>query len=656
MSKLLPELPFEIRAARIGTCYNPLSRSLIYNKIVIDPSRLDLKAINIVKGSASLQLRANASTSKNVCDTFFSLDSKIKAGSWVSVGFNMETSQSDINTNDALNCYCSYVYKGQRVVLQNNGPNSLFNYMTDEFQAALIDLLNTRESTQFFQKYMAFVQNFGYGCITELYLTSGSAFTMNVSYTSKATANQAKYGGSLGIGTPWGGGSVATSFAKEATAADSAASLYIEAEQIPEDTPTRAWSESLISELLKVGLSELTKKPESITPYIGDAPKAPEVPEGKPSEKEIPASETPLITEKLQEELMRQDNFNGSWESYLKTQQQEYDKLKPEMIVSQVCENCKRLLTIPVNEKKRAVSLQPPEMDSIGGGWELGGYIPYDYTITPWTKLFPQLKSMALPTTLTSIYIAKAYVYYLTRMQFASYLYFLVDVGEDICENSNIKFDANNYAEACKQLLDNISDTIMSCSGTFHSEHYDNIVAGFEQNINNMPNFYSKKTYLCFFENYNFFVENSSGFIWMFFAGNHSYYLDTKSNPLPLPEPFSVIGMMEKGLRFYPILTPDAKLKSAIFAGFAGHKFYPAVKIIDGLNAKPKTDSHGFKYYIAEYKYVTEAVSAGVESRFYGSGFSDLKKLKGASIMGRPMITDFDFNSVIQFADPNQPF
>lgn len=652
MSQLLPELPFEIRAARIGTCYDPLSRSLIYNKIVIDPSKLDLKAINIVKGSASLKLRANASTSKNVNDTFFGLDSKLKVGSWVSVGFNMETAQSDINTSDALSCYCSYVYKGQRVVLQNNGPTNLFNYMTDEFQFALEDLLSTQTSTDFFQKYMSFVRNYGYGCITELYLTSGSAFTMNASYTSNATTNQAKYGSSLGINTPWGGGSVAANFAKKVTKEDKTASLSIDAEEIPEDTPTKSWSEKIISDLINVGLTELGKHPESIYPYSGDVPKAPEIPEGKPSNKKLPSSETPLITEKLQEILMKQDGFKCSWDSYLKEQQRAYDKLKPNMIVSEVCKNSKRLLTMPVTEEKIKVSLQFPEMDSIGGGWELGGYIPYNYTITPWTTLFPQLKSMALPTTFTSIYIAKAYVYYLTRMQFASYLYFLLDVGEDICENANIKFDANNYSEACKQLLDNISDTIMSCGGTFHSDNYENIVARFEQHINNMSNFYSKKTYLCFFENYNFFVENSSGFIMTQISDTHSSYCDTKANEQPLPKPFSVIGMMEKGLRLYQVLTPDAKLKSVVYIN---RSFVTAVNITDGLNAKPKTDSHGFKYYIAENKLSTEAVSANnVECRFYGSGFSDLKKLKGTSIMGRPMITDFDFNSVIKFADPNQ--
>lgn len=653
MSKLLPELPFEIRAARIGTCYNPLSRSLIYNKIVIDPSKLDLKAINIVKGEASLQLRASASTSKNVCDSFFGLDSKLKLGSWVSVGFNMETSQSDIKTNDALNCYCSYIYKGQRVVLQNNGANTLFNYMTDEFQIALEDLLNTRTSSDFFQKYMAFVQNFGYGCITELYLTSGSAFTMNASFTSKTTANQAKYGGSIGIGSSWGGGSVATEFAKQVTAADSVASLSIEAEQLPEDTPTREWSEKIISELLRLGLNELTKSSGAIVEYRGNVPTAPEIPKGKPSEKKLPISETPLITEKLQEELMKQDGFNGSWESYLKEQQRAYDNLKPEILVSEVCENRERLLTISVNEESTKESLQSPEMDSIGSGWELGGYIPYDYTITPWTELFPQLKCMALPTTFTSIYIAKAYVYYLTRMQFASYLFFLVDVGETICENSNIKFDANNYAEACKQLLDNISNTIVGCSGTFHLDNYKNIVAEFEQRINNMENFYSKEVYLYFFKNYNFFVENSSGFILVVSDTNNSYYYGSKNNSLPLPEPFSVIGMMEKGLRFYQVLTPSTKLKSAVYIG---RHFTTAVNIVNGLNANPKTDSHGFKYYIAENKVSTKADSTNSEEcRLYGSGFSDLKKLKGNSIMGRPMITDFDFSSVIQFADPNKP-
>lgn len=50
MGDLLPNLPEEIRGARIGACYNPLTRSLMYRKNVIAPQKLDSKAILMVNG------------------------------------------------------------------------------------------------------------------------------------------------------------------------------------------------------------------------------------------------------------------------------------------------------------------------------------------------------------------------------------------------------------------------------------------------------------------------------------------------------------------------------------------------------------------------------------------------------------------------------
>lgn len=190
-------------------------------KIAIDPGRVSANTIQLISGKAELKLHADSSTSKNAQSTFFALDSNFKVGSWVSAGFNMETSKSEVSAKDALNCYCSYIYEGQALQLMDNGTKALFNCMTEEFQERFTELINSSDSTEFFSKYLNFLNTFGHGCVTKLMLTCGSAFTMTAKYSSVSTAQKSKYCASLGVGTPWGGGSVASSFASEVQNTDS---------------------------------------------------------------------------------------------------------------------------------------------------------------------------------------------------------------------------------------------------------------------------------------------------------------------------------------------------------------------------------------------------------------------------------------------------
>jgi hypothetical protein len=305
MSDLLPEIPEEIRAARIGTCYDPITRKLITNKNVINPERLASNAIMMVNGKGELKLRANASAEKNATETFFAVDSKAKFGSWGSLGLNMASSSSMANSTSSLNCYCSYVYSGQSLKLMDNGPKALFSYMTEEFQDAYIKLINTAPDN-YLSEYFSFIQKFGYGCVTELFLTSGSAFMMTAKYSDEASAGKSKYGASIGIGTPWGGGSVAAEYAGSVASADSKAAVELTAVQIPENTPTKEWCANLMSNVIKLGFDKLAKDASIIEPPKGEGPKAPEIPSGKPSEKKLPEDKPKDdISENIKKQLMK---------------------------------------------------------------------------------------------------------------------------------------------------------------------------------------------------------------------------------------------------------------------------------------------------------------------------------------------------------------
>jgi len=648
MDSLLPEIPLEIKAARIGTCYDSVKRMLKYDTIVFDVNRLPKGAIIMVDGKAALKLRADSSVSKNAQDTFFSVDSDAKFGSWVSAGYSMESSNSGAETNKTLNCYCSYIYSGQRLILQNLDSDTLFSYMRDDFQKALTELADETDPASFLLKYINFQQTFGYGCVTELLLTSGSAFQMSAQYSDSQTANRAKYKADVAIGSPWGGASVASSFAKQVQTADNKATLDLSSEFIPQNTPTKGWCESLANTLLAKGLQYLANDSSMISAYSGDAPKAPKIPEGTPSKKD-PLKESKLdISDELKKELMKNDGFNGKWEDYIKAQKKAYEKINPEAVTLEVCENYDRLLAMNLEQDIASPSSVEPDMVN---EWDLGGYIPYDYVVKPWTELFKkQLKGLSLPTTFTSIYIAKAYIYYLTKMQFASYINFLSDAGGNNVENDVIEIDASVFTKKCNTLLNNIQKAIENSlkndKAAFTESDYDKIVAAFEQSIHNLDKFESLKVYLYFFYNYRFFIDMACGCVLVFsFKGKNGWYYASNGDK-PVPKPFSVPTMLRDALRIYQVLTPNLVLKSL----FYDIRFFPSYHITGGLGAERKIDENGCAYYncICEKDEIKEV-------RMYIAGYSELNALKGFSIPGRPMISSFDFESILNFANPETP-
>ncbi|MDR1664011.1 MAG: hypothetical protein LBR83_03705 [Clostridiales bacterium] len=660
MGTLLPNLPEEIRAARIGTCYDPVRRRLMQEKIAIDPARVSANTIQMISGRAELKLHADASTSKNAQSTFFALDSSFKIGSWVSGGFNMETSQSEASAREALNCYCSYVYQGQAMQLMDNGSKALFNCMTDEFQERFTELINSSGSVDFFVKYLSFLNTFGYGCVTKLMLTCGSAFSMTARYSSASTANKSKYGASLGVGTPWGGGSVASSFASEVQKTDSAAVLDLKGESIPENAPTNSWCNELMKSLLAQGIAKLSKDPGLISSYSGSPPKAPEIPKGEPTKKEPPKGNGKDISKELQKKLMEDDGFKGSWDEYIKAQKAAFEKIKPAAVTAELCENRERLLAIKLDGQP--AELPPPEPDTLNASWDLGGYIPYSYVVKPWTELFAeQMKGLSLPVTFTSIYIAKAYVYYLTQLQFSSYMNLMSDAGPTIADNPNIANDARLFAGYCADLLKNTTASVsaaISGKGKFTNDDYEKIVSAFEQNLNNMSQarrFFSLSTRWYFFNNHKFFMDMACGCVFaVLYNDGRAVYL-TGAADKPLTQQMSVATMLKDAIRTYPCVSPAARLKSASYTHGTMREVFA---IAGGLGAVRRLDESNRAYYIVNAAY-GEADPADaqdsaeiIQRRCYPANFNDMKD--AGTIFGSPMIADVDFNGILDFADPNR--
>lgn len=644
--ELFPDIPIDIRAARIGTCFNSVTRKLMSKKIAIDPNRLKSGAIEFVSNVGQLKLKMNSDTTKDSESTFFGLDAQAEGGAFscsASIGFKTSLASAEASNSQSLNCYCSYVYEGQKMQLIDYGSNELYNYMSDEFQELYSAVITSKNAQEYFANYMKFINTFGYGCITQLYLTSGSAFRMSVKYADNSQANSSKYGASIAVSTPWGGGSVAAEFAKEVSSASSSASMELLSKQIPEDTPTRDWCNNLINSFAGEAFSKLSQSPDAIAPYSGDGPTAPELPAGKPSQKVEPDGNELDISDDMKKEIMKDDGFEGTWAEYEQAQKDAYDKLDTSWINSQsqkikIQKKSTPSSSLNLQYKKDLNSIYAAD-ENAGNSWSLGGYCPFAYTITSWSDLFPKLKGINLPTTFTSINISKIYMYYFTRIEFSGYLYFLADVGSSLCENDSILIDADIYRTACNDLLNKIQEMINS-KQKIDDDDYSNVVSYFEEAIKSINNFYSKKVYDAFFDNYDFFADNSYGFISVSDTG---YYVSVDfRTEKQLPKPFNLLSMLGDAVRVYPIIKNDGSIELMYYE----YGWKSCVYHID--KTSKNTDEHGFRYY----KLLPEEMSKK-PINLYGVGFEDVPDdNENLSIRGLPMFNDLPFSEIKDFAKP----
>lgn len=644
--KLLPDIPKEIRAARIGTCFNSINRKLLDNIIAIDPNRLENGSVQFIGGNGDLKLKANSSADSASEGSFFAVDAKIKAGFSLcsaSMGFKASVASSSASSSQNLNCFCSYVFSGQSLRLLNRDPKILYKYMSEEFQMAYSVVINSKDPIDYLNNYQEFVNKFGNGCITELYLTSGSAFMINVKYSDKSSANRHKYGGSVGASTPWGnGGSVAANFAKEISVADGNAEMNLIGGQVPQNTPTKDWCNSVMSSVLQAGFAELAKKPGLISLPQYTEPTAPVIPDGKPSKKEKPSKKKEQdITDDLKNKIMEEDGFEGTWEEYQKAQKKAYDDLDSNKIVKQASkiQSQRKSTTSDLRDCQPKSDANDERYTHIisGDPWDLGGYVPFAYKITPWSELFPELNDLKLPLTFTSIYIAKIYIFYLTRLQFAQYLNFLYDIGGEVCGNNAIDIDASIFYKICNDFLKQVQNEInqKSCQKV-NEQSYIKWVNDFDGRVNASTGFNSMDVYRTFFEKYEFFTGNPYGFIAVdtkkleYFPGN------------PVSRPFSIPSMLRHAIRFYPVIHDDGTVLLAFYDG----KWESVTLAFN--NFVTEKDSQGYFYINTGWE----------ESKFaypllYLVGFMDIPSgNEDFYVRGMPMFGELPFAEFKEFAKP----
>lgn len=657
---LFPDIPEEIRACRIGSCINSLNRSLMPYAATFSPSKLSgAGLLEFVHGTGRMVCQANSSSASYADGSFFAMDGKAEAkffGCTASAGFSVARASKEVTSGQHISCFISYVYQGQKLQLLQADPETLYQCMREDFQRAYDRLMSAERAADYWRCYQEFTRKYGHGCVTALHLTAGSAFRIDIELGSTATSNSAKYGASVAVNTPYGGGAVAANWGREVGEAHAEASLSLIGQNIPEDAPTAEWCQQTMQPFLAKGVAMLSEAAQQISPPAVPSPRQPELPalQARDDKKKPSPKTNKDYTGKLKNELVGKTKYN-SWDDYVRAQKEAYENLTAESVVEEA--------QSPAVQGPGPGSDGAPDRpqhtgfgegrvlagsrDGIGAAWDLGGYIPYAYEITPWSDLFPDLK-LRLPQSMSSVYIAKMHTFYLTRLQFAQYLYFLRDVGPALCQNDSIAFDAARYVQHCDRLLDHIARV-----ETFDEETYFDQLRRFELCLAEDRRFLSKTAYDKFFSLYEIFSNAPYGFIFVraqptpdgYIKGSFIYTCVAEHGWKDTPVPFSIGPMLHDAIRHYPLIDNAGTVRTVSYDD--GWK--------ETLGYDQWWETHRLRTDDKGNKNIPNPRDPD-ESQLYAVGFADIPpstaKDGGVHVRGLPMFDEFPFEKLREFARP----
>ena len=582
----------QMRSTRIGTCYNAFTKELIVEQNSIDLGKLnEQNKLMFVDGIAKFKLSATANNSASENSSKWGLDTKVSGGIWkckASAGFKMEKSHADSKATTDVKANVSYKYQEQFFRVQRASEKVLFKCMTEDFQDAYTAIMKAATPIERVKKYQDFIQQFGTGCVTKLYLEAGSIADIKIESVNTANSNSAKYEANVAVSSSIADVSAAGGWAEEHKTAGLKGEVKITAVSYPQNAPTKEWVKSVLDTFNGKAIDELTKGANFASlPEVKFDPAPPYPEKEKPEEKELPENKSDF-DEEMKKKIMEEDGYEGSWDDYVKKQEEALAKITNKDVVKDAQEAVSNLHALPASDDRPKMFAKyynnnyVNRLMTFNSGWDLGGYMPIDFEVTPWEELFPSLKA-PFQCTSSSIYLAKLMTFYYTRLQFGQYLSFLKDTGDayESHRKDQIPNDVSNYFLACKKYLE---DMIENLPEKATEQDYKRWLSCFDNYLESKDyrgraldiiiQFFNKEIYQSFFKHYDVLSRCPYGLTYHFNAFydpiHYDCLLDFKIDDTPerdtatgyVTKNLGLKNELQKALRFYPVLEVVQKQKA----------------------------------------------------------------------------------------------
>jgi hypothetical protein len=589
-----------MRATRIGTCYNGFTQEIITTSTAIDLDKLNKAGkLLFTGGTAEFKFVASSDNSSSENSSQWGMDVSAGGGAYgvkASAAYNMHKSYAHTTESKSMNAVISNKYIGQFFQMQNSSEEVLFNCMSEDFKTGFKKIMAAQTADDKLAEYRKFINDFGTGCVTKLYLSSGSIANISIATDASADSNDANYGASLAVHSAFVDVSGAASWANSCKTAGIKGTVNVTQISYPENTPTKEWVNALVSAFNGKAIDAMTQSASFASlpqPIFKDAPPYPGTKE--PSKEKIDNKGVDF-SDAMQKSIMKEDGFNGSWDDYVKAQKAALDKCNPKDIVEEAnsTHNSLVLMRSDTDRPKMFGGLLADAQAnnySVGGSsWDLGGYTPADFRVTPWTELFPSLAAPFQYNT-SSILLAKLISFYYTRLQFGQYLQFLSDTGDAYksAKKGYIQSDVAYYQLACKAYL---QDMLAHLPNKITEADYKNWIACFGNYLNNKNfegntitidgtaikvDFHNSEIYKVFYQNYSFFDRCCFGMVYQARTEQgqmgeiNNLDLETdQGKPFAFGNLYitnSDFDSVHRSIRFYPVLEVANQGTSAYPAG-----------------------------------------------------------------------------------------
>lgn len=714
ISELYPE---EIRGARLGSCYNAYQRKLKTTEAFDIGKLKEKQLIKQNASSAHSTFTASTSSSASMKNDFFALNTEASAGVSMCkavVGFNMAKAHAKTENQKHFSAQLMHEHRGATMELKNCRQDTLFECMTKDFRVCYNNIMTATPEKRW-QAIQEFIDLFGHGVITNLQLRSGAYATLKVISEKGAMSQMNRYGTAVGVSYKAVEIKGAANWANELKNSSIKGKVEASVDVFPSTSPSKAWAYAVQKEALKLSLDQQKQESNFASLAPVKTPDLPTLPKATPGKAEKKAAK--VDSKEHKEELVKsqkQDqkkNIEADGKNPVKLTPEEYKNKVVQFVEGP--DGTDKVVLVELNKIDKAakeedlrLNIDETEEDApmvrSSNGSELGDFFPHDFTITPWTDLFPDL-SLEIPVTWSSVNLAKLNMFVYSRLQFGQYLEFLTDVGSDIHGHTKISLGCTKFS---KHLDDFIKKDVKNAikKETFTEKDLEKVIKKFKAGIISNDNKWAiLGLYNTFFKHYDFFRKAPFGFFLKIsfsqVPDSLCYHLPSYHNTMhpsenwvqPYGTKKTIPELLEFALRLYPVITHKEELLLVSFNekwrthvtalmyeydygkhmcistnSLSKNKPNPFCwksisKFLSVAQEEIDNNTHFFSIDLTVFQQTREASveladyfeAKSRKAKFQPVSYDDFDyDEKGLKILGQPMFADYPFNEVSKLAKP----
>ncbi|WP_420573792.1 hypothetical protein [Kordia sp.] len=584
----------DIRRVNLGTCFNARTREIKFNSQGFDIEKLaGNKLIRTNRGDLEFHLTASSDNDSKYQNDFFGTHAKAEFGllkSKVGVGFSMQKSSSKLTEVSTINCKLSNKIVGQNIELLNLDPHSLkdyYNCLMPGVKRAYEALMNETDLLEKLKLHNEFIEAYGTGFISRLFLESGAIANIIIKRNSESTSSSKKYGITAAASFKGAGVSNANEFGKTIQKGGIEGSLEIHQKVVPHDSPAQEWITEVVKTFTGEGVKILTESTTfSKLPKV-TYPKLEPFPKKDAKKEEPPKNKGGELDDKLKQKIMKTEDpdFTGNWDEWIKKRKEEQKKETDLKNVISETEEIEEQRIFSKTSDSNFIDFFKPNTEHYSitdlSTDHIKGYAPTDFVYTPWSTIFPDINSISAILG-KDMNISKVLMFHMSRIQFSQFLQFadiaLRDIGNH--PEKTTKEDLNRYNKCLDTYTRSLRNKV-HIKDWFNKQNYSTAIKAFKFSL--VESKLKIVNYELFYQYYNYIAQCPFGMILHHYKtrrdarGNIRYFADKdmvltkieldEHTGKQIPYFEKIIDkhkQIEKALRIY-LLPSYNKYKSVVF-------------------------------------------------------------------------------------------